>query len=69
MWDNFIGQQIRRCNRNFLIANIVFVGAIIGYASQFNYRSEGFGLLFLSIPLFICGRMELRQVEQTNQRL
>jgi hypothetical protein len=51
MWDNFIGQQIRRCNRNFLIANIVFVGAIVGYASQFNYRSEGFGSLFLSIPL------------------
>ena len=51
MWDNFIGQQIRRCNRNFLIANIVFVGAIIGYASGFNYKSEGYGSLSLSIPL------------------
>src|SRR5271157_4270413 len=28
MWDNFIGQQIRRCNRNLLISNIVLVGTV-----------------------------------------
>jgi hypothetical protein len=50
MWDNFIGQQIRRCNRNFLIANIVFVGATVGFGSLFG-AIVGLGSLFLSIPL------------------
>lgn len=40
MWDNFIGQQIRRCNRNLLISNIVLVGAvIIAYAAEFHQRA------------------------------
>ena len=29
MWDNFIGKQIRRCNRNLLIANLVLLGLVI----------------------------------------
>lgn len=33
MWDNFIGQQIRRCNRNLLLANLVLLGAVISYAT------------------------------------
>jgi len=40
MWDNFIGQQIRRCNRNLLISNIALVGAvIIAYAAEFHQRA------------------------------
>jgi hypothetical protein len=40
MWDNFIGQQIRRCNRKLLISNIVLVGAvIIGYGAEFHQRA------------------------------
>jgi len=37
MWDNFIGQQIRRCNRNLLIANLVLLAAVIAYA-EVNWR-------------------------------
>ena len=33
MWDNFIGKQIRRCNRNLLIANLVLLGLVISYAT------------------------------------
>jgi hypothetical protein len=52
MWDNFIGQQIRRCNRNFLIANVVFVGATVGFGWLFG-AIAGSGSLFLIIPLLL----------------
>jgi Family of unknown function (DUF6709) len=53
VWDNFIGQQIRRCNRNLLIANIVLLGAVIAYASGFDYKEEGWTSLYVSVPLFL----------------
>jgi len=61
MWDNFIGQQIRRCNRNLLISNIVLVGAvIIAYAAEFHQRpviAYAFGFdhvnEVVSIPLLL----------------
>ncbi len=37
MWDNFIGQQIRRCNRNLLFVNLVLLAAMVVYAG-FNRR-------------------------------
>lgn len=37
MWDNFIGHQIRRCNRNLLIANVLLLGAVVTYAT-INWR-------------------------------
>ncbi len=73
MWDNFIGQQIRRCNRNLLLSNIVLVGAvIIAYAAEFHQRAViafAFGLdhveEVVSIPLsllalwnFVNGKSE-----------
>ncbi len=53
MWDNFIGQQIRRCNRNLLIANLVLLVAIIAYVSSFDYKEEGWSSLVVSVPLFL----------------
>ncbi len=53
MWDNFIERQIRRCNRNLLIANLVVVGVVIAYASAFNYKEEGWSSLVVSVPLFL----------------
>jgi hypothetical protein len=32
MWNNYIGQQIRRCNRNLLITNLLLLGALAAYA-------------------------------------
>ena len=37
MWDNFIGQQIRRCNRNLLIVNVLLLCALVAYVAA-NYR-------------------------------
>lgn len=31
MWDNFIGRQIRRCNRNLLLTNLLVLGGIVAY--------------------------------------
>jgi hypothetical protein len=37
LWDNFIGQQIRRCNRNLLVVNLLLLGAVVAYTAG-NYR-------------------------------
>lgn len=37
MWDNFIGRQIRRCNRNLLLTNLLLLGAIVAYIA-YNSR-------------------------------
>jgi hypothetical protein len=34
MWENFIGEQIRRCNRNLLVANIVLLCAVVTCAAM-----------------------------------
>ena len=51
MWENFIGQQIRRCNRNLLIANLVLLGASVTYASMFDYGEDGWWMLGMAVPL------------------
>jgi hypothetical protein len=58
MWDNFIGQQIRRCNRNLLIWNIVFFSAIITFASLF-YSVAGWCSLGISIPMLLLAGWNL----------
>lgn len=43
MWEGFIGKQIRRCNRNLLITNVVLLAACAGIgALNFNYLSNWF---------------------------
>ena len=43
MWEGFIGNQIRRCNRNLLITNVVLLAACVGIgALNFNYLSNWF---------------------------
>jgi hypothetical protein len=51
MWENFIGQQIRRCNQNLLIANLVLLGASVTYASMFDYGEDGWWMLGMAVPL------------------
>jgi hypothetical protein len=59
MWENFIGQQIRRCNRNLLIANIIFLFAIIAFASIFDYREGGWWSLSISVPMLLLAAWNL----------
>lgn len=63
MWDNFIGKQIRRCNRNLLLANLVLLGAVITYAAA-NSRYLG---NFLSGPTDISN-MDLAELRNPAER-
>jgi hypothetical protein len=43
MWEGFIGKQVRRCNRNLLITNVVLLAACAAIgALNFNYLSNWF---------------------------
>lgn len=43
MWEGFIGNQVRRCNRNLLITNVLLLAACVGVgALNFNYLSNWF---------------------------
>ena len=43
MWENFIGRQIRRANRNLLLTNLVLLGIIAAVAfSQYRYLNNWF---------------------------
>jgi len=59
MWDNFIGQQIRRCNRNLLIWNIAFLFAITTFASMFDYSEGGWSSLLITIPMLLIAGWNL----------
>jgi hypothetical protein len=61
MWENFIGQQIRRCNRNLLIANLVLLGAGITYTSvgMFDYTEEWWWALGIAVPLLFLATWNL----------
>jgi hypothetical protein len=62
MGDNFTGQQIRRCNRNLLIANLVLVDAVITCATinACNLGTEdGWWTLGISSPLLLLAGWNL----------
>jgi hypothetical protein len=53
VWENFIGQQIRRCNRNLLITNLLLLGAAITYASMIDYVGDWWWALAIDVPLVL----------------
>jgi hypothetical protein len=62
MWENFIGQQIRRCNRNLLIANIIFLFAGITFAAAcalFVGAEEGWWTLGIGSPFLLLAGWNL----------
>jgi hypothetical protein len=76
MWDNFVGQQIRRCNRNLLISNIALVGAMmVAYAAEFHQRAVvayAFGhnhVEEVAYPALAISPLEFREVGEANRRL
>jgi len=59
MWENFIGQQIRRCNRNLLITNLLLLGAAITYASMIDYVGDWWWALAIDVPLLLLATWNL----------
>jgi len=59
MWENFIGQQIRRCNRNLLITNLLLLGAAITYASMIHYVGDWWWALAIDVPLLLLATWNL----------
>ena len=59
MWENFIGQQIRRCNRNLLITNLLLLGAAIMYASMIDYVGDWWWALAIDVPLLLLATWNL----------
>jgi hypothetical protein len=62
MWENFIGQQIRRCNRNLLIANIIFLLAVITCAAASAHyvgAEEGWWTLGIGSPFLMLAGWNL----------
>jgi hypothetical protein len=44
MWNNFIGRQVRRTNRNLLIVNLlILAGIVLGVVISWNYLTSIFG--------------------------
>lgn len=63
MWDNFIGRQIQRCNRNLLVANLMLLVVIISYATiRTRYLA---GLLFRATEI---SNRELATLHDSNSR-
>jgi hypothetical protein len=72
MWDNFIGHQIRRCNRNLLIANVVLLCAVITCAamSAHHLATEAWVVDARDwLAISHAGRMELVEVEEASAGL
>jgi hypothetical protein len=62
MWENFIGQQIRRCNRNLLIANVIFLfaGITCGAACALVVGAdEGWWTLGIGSPFLLLAGWNL----------
>jgi hypothetical protein len=59
VWENFIGQQIRRCNRNLLITNLLLLGAAIMYASMIDYVGDWWWALAIDVPLLLLATWNL----------
>jgi hypothetical protein len=59
MWENFIGRQIRRCNRNLLITNLLLLGAAITYASMIDYVGDWWWALAIDVPLLLLATWNL----------
>ncbi len=59
MWENFIGQQIRRCNRNLLIANLLLLVAAIAYASMIDYVGDWWWALAIDVPFLLLATWNL----------
>jgi hypothetical protein len=59
VWENFIGQQIRRCNRNLLITNLLLLGAAIMYASMIDYVEDWWWALAIDVPLLLLATWNL----------
>jgi len=73
MWENFIGQQIRRCNRNLLIANVVLLCTVIICAAMSAYYlatedgwwTLGIGSPFLSLAGWNLSKWKKRARDYT----
>jgi hypothetical protein len=59
MWENFIGQQIRRCNRNLLIANIIFLFIIASFVSMIDYIANWQCALVMDVPFLLLAGWNL----------
>jgi len=73
MWEHFIGQQIRRCNRNLLMANLMLLGAVVAcvamsghyLATEAGWWMLGFGSPFLLLAAWNLSKWKQRTWEFT----